>query len=90
MENHAKYGEMIYASRKGELIVNMFIPSVLEWKEYGMTFTQETSFPEKESTRMVLHTDKSKKMKVSFRLSGMDRQVKGGFCSEWKEGKRQL
>ena len=47
MENHAKYGEMIYASRKDELIVNMFISSVLEWKEYGMTIYAGNVFPGK-------------------------------------------
>lgn len=76
MENHAKYGEMIYASRDRELIVNMFIPSVLEWEEYGMTFTQETSFPEKESTRIVVGTEKPGKMKISFR------------CPEWMDKTR--
>ena len=67
MENHAKYGEMIYASHDNELIVNLFIPSVLEWEEYGMTFTQETSFPESESTKVKINARKTRKMKISFR-----------------------
>ena len=67
MENHAKYGEMIYASRDNELIVNLFIPSVLEWEEYGMIFTQETSFPESESTKVKINARKARKMKISFR-----------------------
>lgn len=90
MENHAKYGEMIYASRKDELIVNMFISSVLEWKEYGMTFTQETSFPEKEITRMVLHTDKSKKMKVSFRCPEWIDKSKVNFAVNGKKAEATL
>lgn len=73
MENHARYGEMIYASRDNELIVNLFIPSSLEWKEKGITFTQETSFPETEKTRLVVDAEKSRKMKISFR------------CPEWIE-----
>lgn len=71
MENHARYGEMIYASCDNELIVNLFIPSSLNWKEKGMTFIQETLFPENEKTRLVVKTEKSKKMKISFR------------CPEW-------
>lgn len=71
MENHAKYGEMIYAMRNNELVVNLFIASELTWKETGMVFTQETSFPEKESTKIIVNTEKSKKMKISFR------------CPEW-------
>lgn len=73
MENHARYGEMIYASRDNELIVNLFISSVLNWEETGMSFTQETSFPEKEQTRVIVKSEKPRKMKISFR------------CSEWLE-----
>lgn len=72
MENHAKYGEMIYASRKDELIVNMFISSVLEWKEYGMTFTQETSFPERKALEWY-YIQISPKDESELPLSGMDR-----------------
>lgn len=71
MENHARYGEMIYASRDNELIVNLFISSVLNWEEAGMSFTQETSFPEKEQTRVIVKSEKPRKMKISFR------------CPEW-------
>lgn len=71
MENHARYGEMIYASRDNELIVNLFISSVLNWEETGMSFTQETSFPEKEQTRVIVNSEKPRKMKISFR------------CPEW-------
>lgn len=61
MENHARYGEMIYASRENELIVNLFISSVLNWEETGMSFTQETSFPEKEQTRVIVKSEKPRK-----------------------------
>ena len=71
MENHARYGEMIYASRDNELIVNLFISSVLNWEETGMSFIQETSFPEKEQTRVIVKSEKPRKMKISFR------------CPEW-------
>src|SRR5690606_37791499 len=33
IENHAKYGEMIYAHQDDQLFVNLFIPSKLNWKE---------------------------------------------------------
>src|SRR6185503_18057775 len=45
LENHGKYGELIYAHGEKDIFVNLFIPSVLNWKEKGMTLTQETSFP---------------------------------------------
>ncbi|WP_300725689.1 glycoside hydrolase family 127 protein [uncultured Bacteroides sp.] len=67
MENHARYGEMIYASRPGELLVNLFIPSTLEWKEEGVSFTQQNRFPQEESTSLIVHASKPKKLTVSFR-----------------------
>jgi len=50
LENHAKYSELIYAYQGNNLYLNLFIPSRLNWKEKGLTFTQETNFPESEKT----------------------------------------
>ncbi len=52
MENHAKYGEMIYAHGTDSLYVNLFIPSVLNWADQGMTLRQETGFPDEPSSRL--------------------------------------
>ena len=47
MENHSKYVESIYYQAKdGGLYVNLFIPSVLNWKEKGIIVQQATRFPE--------------------------------------------
>ncbi|HEX8023923.1 beta-L-arabinofuranosidase domain-containing protein [Mucilaginibacter sp.] len=47
MENHSKYGMDIYdKDSKGGLYLNLFIPSTLNWKEKGMQWTMETSYPE--------------------------------------------
>jgi len=45
-ENQAKYGEAIYYHTNDAVIVNLFIPSELTWKEKGFKLKQETSFPE--------------------------------------------
>ena len=45
LENHAKYGDLIYAHSQDELYVNLFIPSVVQWKEKGVTLIQQTDFP---------------------------------------------
>jgi uncharacterized protein len=50
MENHAKYGKMIYSHSANALFVNLFIPSKLSWKEKGLLLKQETSFPEQDET----------------------------------------
>lgn len=51
MENHVKYGENIYYRGKdGSLYVNLFIPSVLNWKEKNISIKQETNLPAKDKT----------------------------------------
>ena len=51
MENHVKYGENIYwRGKDGSLYVNLFIPSVLNWKENNVTVKQETGFPSKDNS----------------------------------------
>jgi hypothetical protein len=52
MENHAKYGEMIYAHDAASLYVNLFIASELAWSERGLVVRQETVFPEEPVTRL--------------------------------------
>jgi hypothetical protein len=80
MENHARYGEMIY-SHKGdeELIVNLFIPSTLKW---GKTMVEQVNnFPAEESTSLVINPEKPRKFTVSIRVpewvNGMSVAVNG-------------
>ncbi|HEX8021304.1 glycoside hydrolase family 127 protein [Mucilaginibacter sp.] len=50
MENHGKYGELIYTHQANDIYVNLFIPSVLNWKERGFAMVQENKFPQKETS----------------------------------------
>lgn len=52
MENHAKYGDSIYFRGEETLFVNLFIPSILNWKERQITVRQATRFPEDGLTRL--------------------------------------
>src|SRR6185436_11691325 len=47
MENHTKYQDSIYFRSADDttLYVNLYIPSVLEWKEKGFTIEQTTKYP---------------------------------------------
>ncbi len=47
LENHTKYQETIYfrAPDHSALYVNLYIGSVLQWTEKGVTVTQSTDFP---------------------------------------------
>lgn len=67
LENHGKYCELIYAHDNKDLYVNLFIPSVLTWKEQGITLTQETSFPAEEGTRIKLQLTKPQTFTLRLR-----------------------
>jgi hypothetical protein len=67
IENHGKYNELIYAYSGNDLYVNLFIPSNLNWKEKGLTLTQETQFPEEESTSFLVETEKTQQLNLKIR-----------------------
>jgi hypothetical protein len=55
LENHAKYNEGIYyEGNDGSLFVNLFIPSVVNWKYKKVSITQKTNFPEENRTRFTI------------------------------------
>lgn len=56
-ESHAKYGEAIYYHNDKGIYVNLFIPSVVNWKEKGLKLRQETAFPSAETTVLTVETE---------------------------------
>ena len=58
MENHGQYGRFIYCYDEDSLYGNLFIASQLDWKDKGVTITQETSFPDTASTAFKISVDK--------------------------------
>ncbi|WP_153799776.1 glycoside hydrolase family 127 protein [Foetidibacter luteolus] len=54
MENHSKYNEFIYTHQHDSLFVNLFIASRLNWKQKGITIEQQTGFPYKEQTKLLI------------------------------------
>jgi DUF1680 family protein len=67
LENHARYGEMIYARDEDALVVNLFIASTLEWRERGITLTQDTRFPDTDYTRLSFKLDRSQVLRLAIR-----------------------
>ncbi len=53
-ENHAKYAESIYYHNDKGVYVNLFIPSVLSWKEKGFKLTQTTKYPDEATTHLTI------------------------------------
>jgi hypothetical protein len=67
IENHGKYGELIYAYSGDDLFVNLFIPSTLNWEEQGVSITQTTRFPYEESTRFQIQSETLKIFDLNIR-----------------------
>ncbi|OCB76733.1 glycosyl hydrolase [Flavobacterium piscis] len=67
LENHSKYGELIYSHTENDVFVNLFIPSVLDWKEKDLYIEQSTKFPYQNSTNLVLKLKKSKTFSMNIR-----------------------
>lgn len=67
IENHARYGEMIYSHRADkELIVNLFIPSTLKW---GKTVIEQiNNFPAEEGTTLLINPKKASEFTISIRV----------------------
>jgi uncharacterized protein len=59
MENHGKYGQFIYTHTSDSLYINLFVASELNWKERKISITQQTKFPYKEETEIVINKAKS-------------------------------
>ena len=67
LENHARYGEMIYAHKgNDQLYVNLFIPSTLEWGDINIE--QSTSFPDEEGTSVIVTSKKGKNKKFTLNI----------------------
>ncbi|MBX3427175.1 MAG: glycoside hydrolase family 127 protein [Pirellulales bacterium] len=52
MENHARYGEYVYARSADDLYVNQFISSELDWTRAGVKLRQQTELPTTGATRL--------------------------------------
>jgi len=56
IENHSKYAEQIYSyDGKNVLFVNLFIPSVVNWKGKKVTITQTNYIPENKQVKLIVN-----------------------------------
>jgi DUF1680 family protein len=67
IENHSKYGEMIYAHSSDALYVNLFIPSRLHWREKQTEILQENNFPFEGSTSITINPHGRKRFTLMLR-----------------------
>jgi len=102
LENHAKYGELIYTHSENTLSVNFLIASSVE--EKGWKLTQTTAFPYRNESSFTWEQGKNAALKIrvpawmkspQFTLNG--KKIKGdareGFVSfsrKWKKGDKLI
>jgi DUF1680 family protein len=70
MENHTKYGDTIYFHDDRSLLVNLFIPSELNWKEKGLVVRQQTRFPEEDTTHLTMTANPPARVALKVRYPG--------------------
>jgi len=67
LENHTKYGELIYAHDKKDLYVNLYVPSVLNWKDAGLLLTQTGDLSKGDNVSIKLKLKKSATFTIKLR-----------------------
>jgi len=67
LENHAKYGELIYSHKGKDIYVNLFIPSTLNWEQGGIKLHQETRFPHGTASELTLEIAEAETFSVFIR-----------------------
>jgi len=75
MENHSKYGEAIYFHNDQDVYVNLFIPSVLQWKQKGLSLKMETNYPANNEINLTVVDNNSFQGKLYFRLPHWAKQA---------------
>lgn len=76
LENHTKYGELIYSHTDNAVFVNLFIPSELNWKEKGMQLIQNNNFPHENGTELILKLNKSQNFSLNIRYPKWAKNIK--------------
>ncbi|QDK78714.1 glycosyl hydrolase [Spirosoma sp. KCTC 42546] len=67
IENHTKYGELIYSHTANDLFVNLFIPSTVNWTDKSVKLTQRTEFPYQNQSELLIETTKPQEFSVHIR-----------------------
>ena len=67
-ESFASLGDSIYFRDAEGVYVNLFVPSELSWSERGLRLTQETRFPEEDTTLISVHVRQPTRIALRIRV----------------------
>jgi hypothetical protein len=89
METQAKFADSIYAHAADALLVNLFIPSEVTWEEMGITWRQETSFPDQQTVTLTVAAgggDHELRVRIPVWAAGAQVSVNGGAAEAAEPG----
>ncbi|MFJ9147575.1 beta-L-arabinofuranosidase domain-containing protein [Streptomyces sp. NPDC102270] len=78
LENHAKYGELVYTAEDGDLFVNLFIASRLSLPERNLVLEQTTTAPYDSEVLLAVRSAPATPVAIHLRVPG------------WHEGPPQV
>ncbi|WP_035841547.1 glycoside hydrolase family 127 protein [Kitasatospora azatica] len=70
LENHAKYGELIYTAEGGELFVNLFIASRLSRPEHDLVVEQTSTAPYDDQVTLMVRRAPATPVAIHLRVPG--------------------
>jgi DUF1680 family protein len=70
VEEFAKFTDTIFFHRGGDLFVNQFIASTLDWKEEGLRVDQVTQFPQEQGTTLKIKAAHPAARAIHVRIPG--------------------
>lgn len=76
LENHSKYGEAIYFHNDADILVNLYIPSTLSYKEKGFSMKMEGNYPTENVIKLSVTENRDFTGGIRFR------------CPQWMDASR--
>jgi uncharacterized protein len=67
-EEFAKFADTIYFRRGGDLFVNQFLASTLDWKDEGLVLEQVTQFPREQGTTLKIKSSHPTPRTIHIRI----------------------
>ncbi|QOD04783.1 glycoside hydrolase family 127 protein [Pseudarthrobacter sp. BIM B-2242] len=93
LENHSRYGELIYSHGADGLAVNLYIPSELDWADHGVRIRLDTDFPRSDTATVHITADEPAEFTLRLRRPGWATRIEadaGGQRLDALPGNRDL
>ena len=69
MENHSKHGDSVWWRSGDKVVVNLFYPSTLDWREKGVVLDMDTGYPYSDTVSLRA-TKTARPVEIALRIPG--------------------